>query len=151
MPVRHRPARSFAIYAVITALALAGALAGLFATKGEAAARGGPVKGQKNVFTISVSPVSQNIPASGTVTYTVSINPPNTAKIGRIRMTISGLPGKRVTASFSPNPTRSTTTLTITSANARPRNDAGFKVTGHSLDRSAKQRTAVASAQLNIT
>ena len=60
-------------------------------------------------FTLSASPGSQTVSRGGTTTYTVSVNPANTYNVS---LSVSGLPFK-ATASFSPNPASSTSTLTV--------------------------------------
>ena len=80
-------------------------------------------------FTISVTPSSQSLAASGTTAYTVTITPQN-GFTGQVSLSVAGLPS-RVTGSFSPNPTTSTSTLTLTSTNAR-RRTVTLTITGRS-------------------
>jgi hypothetical protein len=62
-------------------------------------------------FTISASPPSQTVPRGGATSYTVTITP-NNGFTGSVSLSVSGLPSK-ATASFSPNPATTTSTLTV--------------------------------------
>jgi serine protease AprX len=62
-------------------------------------------------FTLTASPASQTIARGGSTTYSATITPANGFG-GNVSLSVSGLPNKS-SASFSPNPTKSTSTMTI--------------------------------------
>jgi hypothetical protein len=67
-------------------------------------------------FTLSASPASQTINRGGSTTYVVTVTAINGFS-GLVTLSVSGLP-RRSSPSFSPNPTKSTSTLTIKSKQA---------------------------------
>jgi len=63
-------------------------------------------------FTLTATPASRSIGRGGSTTYAIAVNPVNGFG-GSVSLTATGLPN-RATATFSANPTTSTSTLTIT-------------------------------------
>jgi len=76
-------------------------------------------------FTLGASPTSQTITRGGVATYTVSIAPLNGFN-SSVSLSVSGLPN-RSSASFSPNPATSSSTLTVTTS--RPTHAGTFLLT----------------------
>jgi hypothetical protein len=62
-------------------------------------------------FTLSAAPTSQTVPRGASTSYTVSVKPVN-GFTGSVSLSVSGLPN-RTSASFSPNPTTSSSTLSV--------------------------------------
>jgi uncharacterized membrane protein len=62
-------------------------------------------------FTITVSPASRTISRTGSTTYLVTITPANGFN-SAVALSVSGLPS-RTSASFSPNPATTSSTLSI--------------------------------------
>ena len=104
------------------------------ATSGDAAANG--FTKCKSVWKVGVSPSEVSLPATGSATLTVTISV-NCGLAPPVKLRLSGLPGPRVTPSFSPNPVRMTqatypavaSTLTLTSSNAKRHNGILLHVT----------------------
>jgi hypothetical protein len=65
-------------------------------------------------FGLSASPSSVDVAPSGSVTTTITVNP-GSGFSGSVNLSASGLPNG-VTAGFSPNPTSSSSTLTLTAS-----------------------------------
>jgi uncharacterized membrane protein len=63
-------------------------------------------------FTLTATPASSSIARGGSTTYTLAVNPANGFG-GSVSLSVTGLPN-RATATFSPNPATSTSTLTVT-------------------------------------
>ena len=80
-------------------------------------------------FSLSISPSSQTLRTPGSVKYTVTVNKIN-GFAGSVTLSASGLP-TGFTSSFSPNPTSSSSTLTITAPRSS-RRTITFTVTGSS-------------------
>jgi hypothetical protein len=74
-----------------------------------------PPPGNAN-FSISVSPTSRTILPTSTTTYTVTITPTNGFN-GPVTLSATGFPAG-LSGSFSPNPTTSSSTFTVTASNA---------------------------------
>jgi uncharacterized membrane protein len=83
-------------------------------------------------FTLSGSPPSQTVYRGSGTTYTVTVSPANGFS-GQVNLTISGLPG-RTSASFSPNPTGTSSTLTIQTARKTHTGSYQLNITGTSGD-----------------
>jgi subtilase family serine protease len=66
-------------------------------------------------FSISVSPSSATVPGTGTTTFTVTVTPTG-GFTGSVTFSTGSLPHGVSAAVFSPNPTTSTSTLTLTTA-----------------------------------
>ncbi len=81
-------------------------------------------------FTISAFPSSLSMNEGATSTSTVSISP-QYGFSGNIILSASGLPGG-VTASFSPNPASSSSTLTLTTSSSATPGNATVAITGTS-------------------
>jgi hypothetical protein len=79
-------------------------------------------------FTVGVSPGSLSIPQGGNESTSVTITPVNGFS-GNVTLSASNLPGK-VTAVFNPNPTASTSTLTLTVGATTPPNAYTVDVNG---------------------
>jgi subtilase family serine protease len=67
-------------------------------------------------FSIAISPSSRSMGGWGSATYTVTITP-NNGFSGQVSLSVSGLPA-RVTATFSPNPAGTSSTLTLRGSGA---------------------------------
>jgi hypothetical protein len=79
-------------------------------------------------FSLSVSPGLQSVVQGQATTYTVTVIPVN-GFTAAVNLSVSGLPAGS-TATFSPNPTSSTSTLTITTAGSDPAASYPLSVTG---------------------
>ncbi|HVT02191.1 MAG TPA: sialidase family protein [Thermoanaerobaculia bacterium] len=96
-------------------------------------------------FALSVSPPSASVSRSvGTATYTVTITPSG-GFTGAVTLSVSGQPSGS-TATFSPNPATTSSTLTITIASGTARTTYPLTITGASGSLSH-----TASASLTVT
>jgi subtilase family serine protease len=80
-------------------------------------------------FSLSISPPNQRLRTPGSTAFTVTVNPVN-GFAGSVSLSVSGLPSG-FGSSFSPNPTGSSSTLTITAPRSS-RRTLTFTVTGTS-------------------
>ena len=81
-------------------------------------------------FTLSAAPVSLSVVQGSGTTSTITVNPSNSFD-GIVNLSVSGLPNG-VTASFSPDPTSSAATLTLTAGISAPLVNSTVTVTGTS-------------------
>ena len=79
-------------------------------------------------FLIAVTPTSQSVKRGGSVTYTVTITPLN-GFAGSVTLGLASTPS-RSTATFSPNPTTGTSTLTIDTSRRTSRSTYDLTITG---------------------
>ena len=79
-------------------------------------------------FSLAVSPTSQTVIRGGSTTYTVTISPSGDFA-GSVSLNVSGLPSG-ATASFSPNPATSSSTLSVTTSASTPIGSKTLTVTG---------------------
>lgn len=79
-------------------------------------------------FLIAVTPTSQSVKRGGSVTYTVTITPLN-GFAGSVTLSLASTPS-RSTATFSPNPTTGTSTLTIDTSRRTSRSTYDLTITG---------------------
>lgn len=77
-------------------------------------------------FTLAAAPASRTISRGGSTTYNVTIDPLDTYNV---TLSASGLPS-RTSASFSPNPTSSSSTMTVKSNRRSPRGTFTLTITG---------------------
>src|SRR5207247_1956418 len=68
--------------------------------------------GKERDFALSAAPLSQPVAAGGSTSYSLTITPSGGFS-GSVTLSLSGAPGG-VTASFSPNPATSSSTLNLT-------------------------------------
>ncbi len=85
---------------------------------------------QAGDFAIRLSPSSVSLARTGSATVTVTISPLN-GSAGSVSLSASGLP-LGVSAAFSPNPTTSSATLTLTANGAQPTLGRSITITGRS-------------------
>jgi uncharacterized membrane protein len=81
-------------------------------------------------FTLSASPTSRTIARGGSTTYAITVNGVN-GFAGSVTMSLAGAPN-RATASFSPNPASSTSTLTLSTRGNTSRGTYTLTITGRS-------------------
>jgi hypothetical protein len=81
-------------------------------------------------FTISAAPSSRSVVHGSSTTYTVTIGKVN-AFSGSVTLSVSGLPS-RATATLSPNPTTSSSTLTVSTRSRTPVGTSILTITGTS-------------------
>ena len=79
-------------------------------------------------FVLSASPTSRSVPRGGTATYTVTIAPQNGFG-GSVTLSLSGQP-QGATVAFSPNPTSTTSTLTVKTRSSTPRQTYTLTIRG---------------------
>ena len=82
-------------------------------------------------FSLSVSPGSQTVRRGGRASYAVTITPTNGFSSSSVHLSVGGLP-RRTTASFSPNPPSTTSTLTVSTNSMTARGTYTLTVTGTS-------------------
>ena len=81
-------------------------------------------------FTLSAAPTSRTVPRGGGTSYTVTVQPVN-GFTGAVSLSLSGLPS-RTSASFSPNPTTSSSTLSVATNRRTPSGSYLLTITGTS-------------------
>ena len=81
-------------------------------------------------FTLSATPTSRTVPRGGGTSYTVTVQPVN-GFTGAVSLSLSGLPS-RTSASFSPNPTTSSSTLSVATSRKTPSGSYLVTITGTS-------------------
>jgi hypothetical protein len=81
-------------------------------------------------FTLGASPASRTVSRGGSTTYAVTITPVNGFS-GSVSLSVSGLPQK-TSASFSPNPATSSSTLTVTTNKKTNRGTSTLTIKGTS-------------------
>lgn len=81
-------------------------------------------------FSLSASPSSQTVARGASTSYTVSVTPINGFN-GSVSLSVSGLP-PRAGASFSPNPTTSRSTMTVTTRSRTSPGTYHLMITGTS-------------------
>jgi hypothetical protein len=79
-------------------------------------------------FAITAAPASQSVTGQGTATYTVGVTPLNGFS-GTVSLAVSGVPAG-ASASFSPNPASTSSTLTATVGPSTPAGSYTLTVTG---------------------
>ncbi len=79
-------------------------------------------------FSLSASPASQVVVGGTSTTYVVTITP-QAGFTGSVTLSVTGLPAA-TTASFAPNPTTGTSTLTVTAGAATPTGTFTLAITG---------------------
>lgn len=79
-------------------------------------------------FSLSVSPTSRSVTRGRSTTYSVAITPVN-GFASNVQLAASGLPGG-ATATFSPNPAASASTLTVTTSGSTPVGTYSLTITG---------------------
>jgi hypothetical protein len=81
-------------------------------------------------FTLGATPASRTVTRRSSTTYAVTITPVNGFS-GSVSLSVSGLPSG-ATASFSPNPATSSSTLTVSTKQRTPRGTFTLTITGTS-------------------
>jgi hypothetical protein len=81
-------------------------------------------------FTLSASPTSRTVKRNKSTTYTITVNKINGFG-GSVALSLAGLPNA-ATASFSPNPTTGSSTLTVKTTNSTVRKTYTLTITGMS-------------------
>jgi hypothetical protein len=81
-------------------------------------------------FTIGATPPTQTVPRGSGTSYSVTINPVNSFT-GSVSLSVSGLPS-RASATFSPNPATSTSSLTLATSKGTNRGTYTLTITGKS-------------------
>jgi hypothetical protein len=92
-------------------------------------------------FSVSASPSTRTIARGATARYRVSVSPVG-GFTGKVTLKASGLPPGAV-ASFSPNPTASTATLSVTVSSARRNGTGRITITGTSGQLSRSTRVTI--------
>jgi hypothetical protein len=81
-------------------------------------------------FSLAASPASQKVAQGSPTSYSVAVTPTN-GFTGQVSLSVSGLPSG-ATASFSPNPATSSSTLSVTTAGTTPVGTYPLTITGTS-------------------
>jgi uncharacterized membrane protein len=81
-------------------------------------------------FTLSASPTSRTVTRGASTTYAITVNKVNGFS-GSVSLSVAGRPN-RSTGTFSPNPTTSTSTLTIGTQSRTTRGTYTLTITGTS-------------------
>jgi hypothetical protein len=81
-------------------------------------------------FSLSALPSTQTVTRGGSITYAVTVNPQN-GFTGSVSLSVSGVPS-RTSASFSPNPTSSSSTLTVSTGSRTTRGTYTLTIKGTS-------------------
>jgi hypothetical protein len=89
-----------------------------------------PTTSAASDFSLGVSPSSQSVAAGGGTSYSVTVTPSN-GFTGQVSLSVSGLP-TGASGSFSPNPTGTSSTLTVTTMAATAAGSYPLTITGTS-------------------
>jgi uncharacterized membrane protein len=100
-------------------------------------------------FTLAATPASQTVAPASSTTYNSSITPKG-AFGGNVTMSVSGLPSG-ATASFSPNPTTSSSVMTVTTGASTPLGTYTLTVTGVSGSLSHTAQVTLVVSQPDFT
>jgi hypothetical protein len=90
-------------------------------------------------FTLAATPASATVTAGNPASYTVTVTPVN-GYTGSVTLSATGLP-TGASASFSPNPTTGTSTMTVTTGGTTPAGASTITITG--VDGSLAHSTTV--------